>query len=316
MVELINFANYSKNRELIQHSSAELESLLAELGVDGIETLFCDPWDAAILPAATIHGVHLSFWPTWLDFWRGDQQALTREFGSKENILAYYGGSGPEHMLACYRREISQAKAVKAEYVVFHVSHNDLDEIYTWRFRTDSLAVVDAVVELVNSLVDEIPPDMAILFENLWWPGLTLLDPQLVDRLLSRIRHPKIGLMLDTGHLMNTNSDLQDERQGVEYILSVLGKLGTLSNSIRGIHLHRSLSGAYVKQSRCQTAPVVDLATSMTHILKIDQHQPFRDPVAKQILEVVQPEYLVHEFITSSREELIKYTAQQRQVLR
>lgn len=316
MFELINFANYDKNRGMIQHSSSGLKNLLDQLGVDGIETLFCDPWDAAILPASTIRGVHLSFWPTWLDFWRGDQQALAREFGSKENILAYFGGSDPEHMLACYRREINQAKAAKAEYVVFHVSHNDLDEIYTWRFRTDSLAVVDAVVELVNALVDEIPSDMAILFENLWWPGLTLLDPQLVDRLLSRIHHPNVGLMLDTGHLMNTNSDLQDERQGVEYILSVLGKLGTLSNSIRGIHLHRSLSGAYVKQSRCQTAPVVDLATSMAHILKIDQHQPFRDPVAKQIVEVVQPEYLVHEFITSSREELIKYTAQQRQVLR
>jgi sugar phosphate isomerase/epimerase len=316
MLELINFANYDKNREMIQHSPAGLKNLLAELGVDGIEALFCDPWDTAVLPAASIHGVHLNFWPTWLDFWRGDQQALARQFGSKENILACFGGTEPEHILACYRRDISQAKAAAANYVVFHVSHNELDEIYTWRFRADSLAVVDAVIEVVNLLVDNIPPDMAILFENLWWPGLTLLEPRLVERLLSRIHHPKVGIMLDTGHLMNTNSDLQNERQGVEYVLNVLGKLGSLSHSIRGIHLHQSLSGAYVRQSRCQIAPPVDLAASMAHIMQIDQHRPFSDPAAKQILEVVQPEYLVHEFIVASRVDLVAYTAQQRRVLR
>jgi hypothetical protein len=115
---------------------------------------------------------------------------------------------------------------------------------------------------------------------------------------------------------MNTNPELQDERQGVEYVLSVLGKLGTLSNSIQGIHLHQSLSGTYVKQSRCQTAPPVDLAASMAHIMQIDQHRPFSDSAAKQILEVIQPEYLVHEFIVSSKEELVAHTAQQRRVLR
>ena len=316
MVELINFANYDTNRDMIENSSAGLKSLLTELGVDGIEALFCDPWDAAVLPASSIHGVHLNFWPTWLDFWRGNQQALERQFGSRENILAYFGGTEPEQMLACYRRDISQAKAAAAKYIVFHVSHNELDEIYTWRFRADSLAVVDATIEMVNSIVDDIPPDMTILFENLWWPGLTLLEPRLVDRLLSRIRHPKVGIMLDTGHLMNTNPELQDERQGVEYVLSVLGKLGTLSNSIQGIHLHQSLSGAYVKQSRCQTAPPVDLAASMAHIMQIDQHRPFSDSAAKQILELVQPEYLVHEFIVASREELVVNTNLQRKALR
>ena len=238
MVELINFANYDINRQMLLHQPNGLNNLLTELGVDGIEALFCDPWEESVLAASAIRGVHLNFWPTWLDFWRGDQQSLVRQFGNKENIVAYFGGTEPEHMLSCYRRDIRQAKAVAAEYVVFHVSHNELDEIYTWRFRSDSLAVVDATIELVNSLVDEISPDMTILFENLWWPGLTLLEPQLVDRLLSRIRHPKVGIMLDTGHLMNTNPNLQDERQGIEYILSVLAKLGSLSHSIRGIHMH------------------------------------------------------------------------------
>lgn len=315
MIELINFANYSKNQEMIEHDPLKLRELLTQLGVGGIETLFCDPWDKNLLPSDVIHGVHLNFWPTWLDFWRGNQQALTRQFGGGDNIRAYYGGTEPEHMLACYRNDLSQAKAAAAEYVVFHVSHNELDEIYTWQFRADSVTVVDATIEVVNSLVDTIPPDMAILFENLWWPGLTLLEPYLAERLLSRVRHPNVGIMLDTGHLMNTNPDLKDERQGVEFILSVLKNLGSLSKCIRGIHLHQSLSGEYVKQSRCQSAPAVDLAASMAHIMAIDQHRPFGDPSVKQILEAVQPEYLVHEFIVSSREALLGCTAKQRQAL-
>ena len=36
------------------------------------------------------------------------------------------------------------------------------------------------------------------------------------------------GLMLDTGHLMNTNVHLQNEQQGIDYILQVVAKLGDL----------------------------------------------------------------------------------------
>jgi len=57
MLELINFANYNTNRDMIQNSSTGLKSLLAELGIDGIEALFCDPWDAAILPPRFFYGV-------------------------------------------------------------------------------------------------------------------------------------------------------------------------------------------------------------------------------------------------------------------
>ena len=301
---------------MIGNSADGLRRLLADLSVDGIEALFCDPWDPAILPAACLHGVHLNFWPTWLDFWRGDQQALKRQFGSNENVLACFGGLSPDHLLASFRRDVAQAKAAAAKYLVFHVSHNEPDEIYTWNFRVDDKTVIDATAEVVNCITDEISDDMMILFENLWWPGMTLLNPSLVDRLLSRVRHPRVGIMLDTGHLMNTNPDLVDERQGVDYCLNVLGKLGSLSQSIRGIHLHQSLSGEYVKASRRAAAPEPDLVASMAHIMRIDRHQPFSDPRVREILEFVEPDYLVHEFIVSSYDELKRYTTQQRHALK
>lgn len=316
MLELINFANYDTNRDMIGGSADGLRALLAELGVDGIEALFCDPWDLKVLPAEHIHGVHLNFWPTWIDFWRGDRRALTRQFGSKANVQACFGGLSPDYLLASFRRDIAQAKAAAAKYVVFHVSHNELDEIYTWNFRVDDKTVIDATAEVVNCLADEIPDDLMILFENLWWPGMTLLDPALADRLLSRVQHSRVGIMLDTGHLMNTNPDLRDERQGVEYVLTVLKRLGSIGRAIRGIHLHQSLSGEYVKASRRLVAPEPDLVTSMAHIMQIDQHRPFSDPGARQILEFVQPDFLVHEFIISNRDEWISSTACQRHAMR
>lgn len=51
----------------------------------------------------------------------------------------------------------------------------------------------------------KLPPHVALLFENLWWPGLTLKNPKLVAKLLKNVKHPNLGIMLDLGHLMNTN---------------------------------------------------------------------------------------------------------------
>lgn len=53
--------------------------------------------------------------------------------------------------------------------------------------------------------------------------------------------------MLDTGHLMNTNPELQTEQDGIEYILKTVKALGEDRKLIRGLHLNCSLSGDYVK---------------------------------------------------------------------
>lgn len=315
MLELINFANYKNNLEMINYQPDNLARLLTELGVDGVEALFCEPWDQEVVPAELIKGVHLNFWPTWIDFWRENQAALLRQFGSLADVQACFGGLRPETMLACYRNDLKQAQRAGAKYAVFHVSHNELDEMYTWRFRADSRTVIDATIELVNCLAADIPPDLTILFENLWWPGMTLLEPDLVERLLSRVTHPNVGIMLDTGHLMNTNLCLNSQEQGVAYIIKTLNQLGSLRQFIQGIHLHQSLSGQYVSHNCHRPAPTLDLAGAMAHVMKIDQHLPFTATAARMIVETIQPRYLVHEFIVDSRRELVEYTQQQRRVL-
>lgn len=39
-----------------------------------------------------IHGLHMRFWPIWLDFWRGNKGELTRQFKEETAYVNYYGG--------------------------------------------------------------------------------------------------------------------------------------------------------------------------------------------------------------------------------
>ena len=60
------------------------------LGLDGLE-LIADPWDPPpAIPAELVAGYHLMFYPDWLDFYRGDEAALLRKFGSWETVERIY----------------------------------------------------------------------------------------------------------------------------------------------------------------------------------------------------------------------------------
>ncbi|MDO7206222.1 hypothetical protein Q5M85_21135 [Paraclostridium bifermentans] len=36
--------------------------------------------------------------------------------------------------------------------------------------------VIDASIELVNEIFKDLDTEVTILFENLWWPGLRMVD--------------------------------------------------------------------------------------------------------------------------------------------
>ena len=92
MLELVNISNAGCDiGNLLQNKTNVLSDMIREYGLDGIEFMLCAPWDRTMYPPAYIKGVHLLFWPSWLDFWRGDKAALLAEFGTEENIRAYYG---------------------------------------------------------------------------------------------------------------------------------------------------------------------------------------------------------------------------------
>ncbi len=314
MLQLVNMSNYEFDRRMIDNSAVCLEMFLQKHEMDGLELLFWEDWNPALHRKPWVQGAHLRFWPNWLDFWRGDRQAVLSQLGGEEQVVASFGGWSKEVWLERYRREIAVAADAGAKYLVFHVSQVRPDEMYDWRFTASDREVVDATLEVVNELADAIPPEIELLYENLWWPGLTLRDPEIASRLLNGSRHPKTGFMLDTGHLMNGNLALHSQEQAIDYTLKVLERLGGLKERIRGIHLHCSLSGEYVRESRKQQGDL-SLAALMSHVMKIDQHQPFSSGRVKELIDFVKPEYLVHEFAYSSLREWSDKIVRQQQAL-
>ena len=305
MLTLTNLSNADCDAEnLLQNSPDTLAEILHTHMLDGIEFMLCAPWDRTMFPADYIKGVHLLFWPTWVDFWRGDRAALMEEFGSEENIRAYYGSSDISDWVAAWKENLRQAAECQPQYLVLHVAHNRTSEMYTREFSASDEDVIRMSIELVNEIVSEMPQDCKLLFENLWWPGLTLCQPHLAAMLLKEVNYSAVGFMLDTGHLMNTNFDLRSEADGAAYVTKIYRNLGAVGKYVYGLHLHQSRSGSYVREMMRRHAGAcdpLDWQTAMDYVMRVDRHEPFRTEAARRILDAVQPDYLVHEFLQRSR---------------
>ena len=319
MLTLTNLSNADCDVEnVLQNRTDTLPTLLYTHMLDGIEFMICGPWDRVMHPPQYIKGVHLLFWPCWLDFWRGNHAALMEEFGSEENIRAYYGSLHVGDWIAAWKENLRQAAECQPQYLVLHVAHNRTSEMYTRAFAATDEDVIRATIELVNEIACEIPEGCRLLFENLWWPGLTFCQPHLAAMLLEKVNYPAVGFMLDTGHLMNTNLDLRSEADGAAYVTKIYQNLGEVGKHVYGLHLHRSLSGSYVREMMHRHAGSCDplgWQTAMDYVVRVDRHEPFRTEAARRILDAVQPDYLVHEFLQRSRTDCKQKLRTQRRAL-
>ena len=298
-----------------------LRAELERLGCGGVEAIWAGEDIPPDFPPDLLGGYHLTFFPDWLDFYREDRPALLAKYGSMETVSRFYGGAGAEVLLDLYRADLARAAALRARYVVFHVSDVSIEEGYTYRWRHSPEEVIDTAAEVVNALFKGMGDGPDLLLENLWWPGLTMTDPALTGRLLDRVDYPKKGLMLDTGHLMNANRDLTTQKEGVDYIHRMLDAHGSLCRYIRGLHFHQSLSGAYVRDhtgavpSGLPRDSVEQYGVNYRHIQKIDRHQPWTVPEAASIVERLQPDYLTHELAADSPAARREATLRQRREL-
>ena len=223
----------------------------------------CPSRDERIVSAFVV-GYHLLFRSYWVDFWKGDRDALVREFGDLDTAREYFGGETRADMVAQYRVDLQRAIDLGAEYVVFHVSDVSLEEVFTYRFAHSDREVIDCAAELVNEVFDGVDAPLALLVES---------------------------------DMFEAHADL--------------------GRDVRALHLHQSLSGAYVedcgfrfpddfrgtyweKFSRCYD-----------HILKIDQHQPWSDGAIADVVRRIDPEWVNHELSAWPREPHLRAVARQ-----
>jgi hypothetical protein len=294
---LTNLANSRSQMDWFEHDPRQIEAFLERNRLDGIELIFHGSLQVDGMPVNSIKGIHLSYWPMWLDFWRGNKAELLRQFSSWENIQHFYGSLTKEALLSHYQRELERARELAVEYMVFHVSHVQMEHIYSWDFTYSDEEVLEAAAELINGAFGKEDLGIDLLFENLWWPGLNFLRPELTEKFFRRIDYPRKGFMLDIGHLMLTNSLLKDEEEACAYILERIEQLGELKRYIRGIHLNKALAGEYLRQDhsdkRRRLSQMPDFGEryleARKHILMLDRHLPFDHPCIQKVIQALNP---------------------------
>ncbi|MCT4620802.1 MAG: sugar phosphate isomerase/epimerase [Marinisporobacter sp.] len=321
MQRLVNISTFSGDLDRFEQNRENMEIFLNKHSLDGFELLQYEPWESHMIPGTMIKGVHMRYYPTWIDFWKGNKKKLLKQFKSEENIRIHYGGENRDHMVSYYKKEIENAEKTGAQYLVFHVSHVEVEHCFNHKFTYTDMDVVECTIELLNEIFHGYEGRLTLLLENLWWPGLTLKDTKIVEKLMSEIKYSNKGFMLDTAHLMNTNPYLQTEEEGVAYILKTIENLGPFKDYIQGIHLNSSLSGSYVLDQLQKSShdnfsiDYSDFEKIFYHICNIDQHKPFLNVGINKVIDIIKPKYLVYEFITRSLEEMNRYISQQNEVL-
>ena len=290
-------------------NNSDLKDFYHNLGLDGVEVMRAGEDASGIIRPEDVAGVHLKFFASWMDIWIGDRERLIAEYDNWTTCEQVYGGSSKDAIVEAYRRDLDFAASFSPEYLVFHVAECTLEESVTRQFRYADKRVIDATIDLINRIVPFIQGSPFLLFENLWYPGLTMLRPKMVKRLLDGIDYPKKGVMLDVGHLLHTNTELTSLAEGLRYAEDILDRYDDLS-FIRGIHLHQTLSGQYAERIRKEwrRKPRAEsyhdrLCEVLPHIYQIDSHQPYSCDGIRDLVSRISPEYLVLEQISRSREE-------------
>lgn len=306
MYRMMNMTDVQEDMERFRDDH-ELKEYCRMLGLDGIEYQKVMN-EGGVQDTSLIYGVHLSSLYSWVDFWRGNEDAILKEYGNWETIEQYYGGRNKEAVYVKTKRELDYAKEIGAKYVVYHICEVRLEDVYYRKFPYSDEEVVDTAAEIINEMLDGADYEFDFLMENLWWPGLNLQNPEVTGRLLEKVHYPKKGIMLDTGHLMNANWNLRTQDEAADYIMDILEKHKQYLPYIKGMHLNASLSGEFVSAHHKEQHLLKEnywerWGDTFGVIFQTDQHQPFTAKRVLDIIEKVQPEYLTYELISNSREE-------------
>ena len=286
---------------------------VAENGFDGIELM---RWhDPQPVSGVRIVGRHMPYWPTCLDFMRGDEQKLLRQFDNADNALQYYSASSLDDFVKQRRAELQETVEMGAEYAVYHISHAELEHCYTHAFAYSDEEIVRAFIELINEETAGLDGDVALLFENHWFPGLKLTDTALTEALMADVKYPCKGFVLDISHMMLADG-VKTEPEAVNAILKNIENLGDMAAYIRTIHLN-SAAGAQPSEMdyHAQAPYETRLTEAFRYVGSIDPHKPFQDVGIQRVIEAAQPDYLVYELAFSTQRELSRVVKQQDRAL-
>lgn len=293
---LCNFSNTDYHLDFFKDRWYGLENFIKEEGLDGIELLLHGNDDISQVPRGLVKGLHLSYYPTWLEFYKNDETYKV-DYPTLEDLEMTFGGSHPDAIVDRFKRDFEVAKALDVEYMVFHVGHVTTKDAFLMKYNYSNKEVLKYTADLVNRIFED--SDIYLLFENLWWPGLTLTDQGELEYFMSLIDYKNKGVLLDLSHLLLTNPNIKDLQEGVAYIKQVVENLGPSKDWIKALHINSTEGYKYLKkdhkkryQSYLEANNNERFTKIYEHISSMDEHEPFCHSELKDIIKLLEPKYM------------------------
>lgn len=306
---MIHQISYSVYQDL-SGLGADPSDALRSTGCDSIEMLTSfDPPDPAL--RAVTGSVHLPYAVDWLAAWEGRPVEMT-----PDSSLYYMFGRSRDEVVSNIRRAIASASVLHPPYGVFHACNADTDELIHRRYTRPDSHVVEALCDMLNEAVSGMPggePPFRILLENLWWPGLRLLDDSGFRILQRRLEFDRWGINLDTGHMMCC-LPVSSEGEAIDALMRIFDRYpDDLIDRIDAVHLHWSATWPYRSsfEERDRTEPFDDyLKGAYAHVGMMDTHIPFTDPRCTELIGMLDPAYVTHEILGDAPAMLVNASAQ------
>ncbi len=323
MKKLLSFIASDNHLDQIGDGWNELDKILQEYKLDGIETMTGGFYKPENIEAVKPIGHHLLYFPSWLHMWLEDEEELIKEFESLEKAVEVYGGWGRQRLIDFYREEFLDSIKMGAEYMVFHVAHVGLDEVFSDNFKYGNKQVLDHTIDLLNEVFKDVEDGPILLLENLWWPGMDLLNEIETKYFLDQIKYSNKGIMLDLSHLTLTDKNIENFKHVEKYIEEIILNSSILKKHIRGIHLNATFPNSYRRNKLEENKNKIAVTENrmdrysiiIDHITNLDSHKIYDHASINKILEKLNIEYLVYEFKWKDKKELLKNLDKQNKVL-
>lgn len=276
----------------------DIPRFLREHRCDGLELLTSFEQPPAVFSPSVVT-VHLPYAIDWLSAWEG----RSYDVDDMELRLISFGGDRDE-IVSNIRTAILSVSHLNPAHGVMHACNADISEIYRRSYSRSDSYVVDAFCEMMNESMSCFPgsePPFRIVFENLWWPGLRMLDDSGYRILERKLEFDNWGLCVDTGHMMSCIPKVYTEEDGIDALLKVFdGYPQDMVESISAMHFHYSASGRYRESFEERgfddnTDVSERITQAFSHVGRIDQHLPFTSQRCNELVDALMPEHLIHE---------------------
>ncbi|HDQ07258.1 MAG TPA: hypothetical protein ENN44_00500, partial [Methanoculleus sp.] len=334
-LELINLAVYPWDRARFGGTWDDVAAFCAAHRCAGIEMYTGYEPAHADIPTGLVKGVHLPFhsaWPEMMAAAREGEGLASPDQGRKPGAgttphdtpvaagpdpldPSFFPHTTHASLQAALRCQLERAADLGAAYAVCHVGYYRPEEMFTRTYAMGDGAVLGRAAAFLNELAGAFPggePPVPLMFENLWYPGLTYTDPDAILAFMDLLAFERYGFVLDTGHLMNKVATSDDEDDCIDAVCktiralpaAILDKIEVVhlhwsgSHSLRQEHLRRGVPNGFAAMARHDQE-----ALAFQYAVLTDQHRPFTSPQCREIVAAARPDWVVHEFVVTTAEE-------------